>query len=568
MNGSLPAAAVPAAVSCTRSILRLTDFTTIEQPLPIPTTWEQFLLAQPSSITWALEFCSDWSSLPRILASLQRGDLCAVSDGSFQEPFATAGWVFESKDQFHALVGGCVSPGDSSYQSPGRAELAGLYSILAVLYLASQFHRVDSGSIEIGCDSTNSLRDCFSDDWKFHPNKPHLDLIWVIRTLVKKTPVKVSYRYVPGHILDKNPGIQYEDLDRWGQLNEDMDARAKSLRIMIEQQEDRPIQHEVFGEHWSLWDEDIKICKDPIGYITAKVEGVPCIAYWEKRGKFGSGVSSQIDWLATAKLMQELPGNRARWLTKHCADQCGTGKQMVRYQRRLSATCPMCPADEDASHVWTCPSQHTQALWDSTLVSLETWLKEQDTDPALTELLVTGLDTWRSGKEPPSTPLPELALRQKTLGWQSIFEGRPALGWALIQDDFYGLIGSKRSGRRWLVQVLLKLIGIPWDLWEHRNGYLYKKNQLLAYEIQFTQIRRAFRDAHHHTPSDARRFFRRGLQFILSRPPHIRAAWIHNVHAALTSTAASNHQLERRQLIRQQRLLANFLGRTSSNPGN
>ena len=147
---------------------------------------------------------------------------------------------------------------------------------------------------------------------------------------------------------------------------------------------------------------------------------------------------------------------------------------MKRYKRRLTVTCPLCPSDEDTSHVWLCQSAQTQQQWSAALYDLRFWLEEQGTEPGLMDLLVLGLDSWRTQGTPPSAPHETLALRQALLGWQSIFEGRPAIGWAEIQDQYFKSLGSRRTEQRWIMQVLLKLVGIAWDLWVHRNGFLCK----------------------------------------------------------------------------------------------
>ena len=231
---------------------------------------------------------------------------------------------------------------------------------------------------------------------------------------------------------------------------------------------------------------------------------------------------------------------------------------MVKYKKRLTPTCPLCPALEDAAHVWTCPSSQTQQLWSDPLVELDLWLASHDTSPDIKELIIAGLDSWRSNQPPPSSPLPNIASRQAALGWQSFFEGRPSLGWAETQEQYFKSLSSKRSGHRWLVQVLLKLSNIAWDLWEHRNGFLYKQNAALAYEKQTLLIRDAFQRKHLHNPKDARRLFSRGIQAVLQAKPHTRESWLVNVEASLASAASQEHQAARRSLNRQRQLMHSF----------
>ena len=41
--------------------------------------------------------------------------------------------------------------------------------------------------------------------------------------------------------------------------------------------------------------------------------------------------------------------------------------------------------------------------------------------------------------------------------------------WASVQQRFYLFVKSRRSGKRWLILLILKLWDIAWDLWEQRN---------------------------------------------------------------------------------------------------
>jgi hypothetical protein len=56
------------------------------------------------------------------------------------------------------------------------------------------------------------------------------------------------------------------------------------------------------------------------------------------------------------------------------------------------------------------------------------------------------------------------------MGWQAAFEGRWHQDWAAVQQKYYEYIGSRRTGKRWLVAVITKLWDVAWDLWMDRNG--------------------------------------------------------------------------------------------------
>ena len=120
-----------------------------------------------------------------------------------------------------------------------------------------------------------------------------MDLIWATRHLIRRSPIKWSYRHVDGHVLLLNPHLTYDDLDRWQQLNEDMDLKAKLIRLSIDHS--RPPQQAIYGEPWALYDGNSKICKDPVERLTMAVEDKECLQYWEEKGKFGSVSPTEVD---------------------------------------------------------------------------------------------------------------------------------------------------------------------------------------------------------------------------------------------------------------------------------
>jgi hypothetical protein len=79
---------------------------------------------------------------------------------------------------------------------------------------------------------------------------------------------------------------------------------------------------------------------------------------------------------------------------------------------------------------------------------------------------------------PISTSIPYgldlLAMRQLELGGQALLEGRLSFEWEECQQSYLSFIHSHRTGKRWVVQLIMKLWGIAWDMWGHRNGILHQ----------------------------------------------------------------------------------------------
>ena len=140
------------------------------------------------------------------------------------------------------------------------------------------------------------------------------------------------------------------------------------------------------------------------------------------------------------------------------------------------ADCPFCGEVEDATHVWMCKSTQVSASWDKHFLAIQQWYKEHNTVPELENLILQGLQHWRANTNPPSSnAYTELQQLQQLLGWQALFEGRPAKDWQGAQQQYYNVMGSRRTGKRWLIQLLFLFHNIVLDLWEVRNRQLQKK---------------------------------------------------------------------------------------------
>jgi len=136
------------------------------------------------------------------------------------------------------------------------------------------------------------------------------------------------------------------------------------------------------------------------------------------------------------------------------------------------AECPRCAmAEEDKIHIIRCTQPEASSLWTSALSTLEKWLKEEDTDPALTQDLIAGLQSWYQGT--PAQPSSPATLQQSLLGWEGVLDGWLGIQWCLQQAAFWNQWKQKKSSKRWTTELIKKLWNIVWDMWDHRNGILH-----------------------------------------------------------------------------------------------
>ena len=51
--------------------------------------------------------------------------------------------------------------------------------------------------------------------------------------------------------------------------------------------------------------------------------------------------------------------------------------------------------------------------------------------------------------------------------------GCMSLEWSRAQEDYYKWLGIRRTGERWVAEIIKKLWNISWDLWQDRNDILH-----------------------------------------------------------------------------------------------
>ena len=131
-------------------------------------------------------------------------------------------------------------------------------------------------------------------------------------------------------------------------------------------------------------------------------------------------------------------------------------------------------------HVLTCPEARARAQWNKSIEKLEKWMKSVDTSPALQRQLLRGLKVWVmklnqsrwTGEGIPG--LKEAMEAQSRIGWDNFVRGRISKKFEEFQQRHYLANNNQRSGFRWTVELIKKLMDVAWDMWDHRNGILHK----------------------------------------------------------------------------------------------
>ena len=153
--------------------------------------------------------------------------------------------------------------------------------------------------------------------------------------------------------------------------------------------------------------------------------------------------------------MSELDTEKRRWMTKHSTGWCAVNRNMVRWKFDTFAACPRCGHKEETPlHVWRCQGSSAREIWDDKEKGLVKWMARRKTCPAIMQAIRSRMRTWRNNTKRDHLRhsrfhgLKQVVLNQDRMGWDAAFEGKWHVSWAEVQDSYFIIIGSQRSGKR------------------------------------------------------------------------------------------------------------------------
>jgi hypothetical protein len=359
-------------------------------------------------------------------------------------------------------------------------------------------------------------------------NAAHFDIISQLRATIRSSPVRWVFRHVKGHA--KGPF-----LSRWEKLNVAADALCKQFweraPILLDQR--------IHVDEWAVWVGEHKVCSAFSSTVSRWRQCQSASRYWERRA--GVRATELVDWEATAGAMRLLPRHRQVWISKQGSGMCASSMRMWAQGQRATAMCPRCPLDEDSEHVLCCRGVGTEDLWQRHMTSLGQWLRDADTAPAVAADLIAGLTQWRvlspgqkarQAELRASDSLPPISHRRRymrdqyLIGWRAALEGRLAVDWRMAQARFWLRHGCLKSVHRWASSLVLRLLQISWDFWDHRNHILHGTEVSLADFEMDSRIQVLHSQGISGVPPHCHSLFRIPLQHLLRHPRPFKMDWL------------------------------------------
>ena len=392
--------------------------------------------------------------------------------------------------------------------------------------------------------------------WLAYSTKPaqlddhsHDLLITAQKLLSEMNQIEWKWRHIPGH-QDRNPT---HPLDIWAERNILMDARATITYTII--------PSEQTANHYdpaliTVWLSDTLVVQETSARIRSHVHTPPLMNYWEKKKKFGDLDHRAVSWKVLGTALSEVNWKRRHWVIKHTSGVCAVGVQMLRRKEWKHSRCPRCGEDQESTtHVWVCPDPRAGELWNKEMQGFQTWLHQNRTHLEVSEVIIANLNAWRNGQPFPvytgNYPGLRNAVTQQTLlGWGAAFEGRWHTSWESIQQLHFKNCGLRRSGRRWLIAMVIKLWNTAWNMWEHRNGVMVEVQEEEARLEALTELEAEYTLGSQYLPPYDRLLFRRPLESRKLDKLHLIQSFLRRIKAARERMAHSQVHLQRMMMRR------------------
>ena len=144
-------------------------------------------------------------------------------------------------------------------------------------------------------------------------------------------------------------------------------------------------------------------------------------------------------------------------------------------------------------------------------------------------------------------------------GWHGLLEGFASPRWQQAQSAHFSRIGSRCSGRRWVVALLRKGWNISWDMWDHRCSVRSTATSLFLHAEQLhldASIQTELSEGTAGWRSTDLRWFRRTYPSLASESVEYKRQWLSHIriirlrHLRRTSTAEDRQRSSFRRYFR------------------
>ena len=199
-------------------------------------------------------------------------------------------------------------------------------------------------------------------------------------------------------------------------------------------------------------------------------------------------IQTHMDWKTFKKTTSTLLKHRQLFILKHSAGTAVTGRNMVQRKERSTSKCPRCGAqDEHMEHIIQCPDPDANKTFSTAFADMGIWLSKMTTkeiETAITDLVLecrqdTNIQDMgdNSNNDNINGNICQAMERQQKIGLHAFMCGFLCSNWISLQSIHLQQTGLRRCANKWATQLVGKLIDIIFDMWNHQNEVLHKKDK-------------------------------------------------------------------------------------------
>ena len=189
-------------------------------------------------------------------------------------------------------------------------------------------------------------------------------------------------------------------------------------------------------------------------------------------------------------------------------------------------------------------------MWKISMTKLEDHLKAKDTEPAMRRRIMMHLESWHSMSPPVSNTnsrrqLAEALEAQTGIGWRNFLLGHTAKQLEEWQQRHFDKKGSRNTGRRWAIELAKKLMGVCWDMWQHRNDVLHNDGQNFHRKVELAKADASIREEHvkgKDTLLKQDKFLLKSLRTTLRMELNEKRTWLVSISGARAAWTAKQNE--------------------------
>ena len=469
---------------------------------PNPTSFESYCASQPLWTRQLLPHLSVFCTPASFLCFAADPDehLVACSDGSVLNNQGTFGWTFCQANNIQIAT--CRGPAFGTPMNSYRSECYGILSFTTFLVLMQQFIKAPISDVTLYCDNKAAVKIIAKLRNLPHPTfpndtlRPSWDILQAIITNISQLE-NFQLLHVKGHQDDDD---SLDDLPLEALLNIQADELAEQFQLESNHKDDSTPM--IPGTKCSL-----KLGGQTLGSNLRKIirdqrRTERHKQYIQTKFNIPPAAMKDIDWDSHGQAISSFQGGSHKFLVKFLHQWLPVGKVVSRYDPvKYPAKCPSCDAPvEDFQHLFTCPATNRTTWYSALKRDLRARCDKLQTDPALVDLLLYGLENHFKGIPIPTAPalipprLRSLCEAQEAIGWDQLQLGRFSCKWRDFQLQYLTRNNIPRTNTNHGTTWTSLIIQVIWEHsqkeWKNRNDDRHGKEESIRTQIRIERAKR------------------------------------------------------------------------------